>query len=401
MKHKQTAKILSTLLLAVVVAQPALAVTASQAATADGRKLSNNHCTGTAKPQLTALPMRLAGFGFIIPYGVMVGGHVTPIDHQYYSPIIFDSPTGAYNVYAMADSHIVDIGTRTHKGQGQNANRTVTDYRLVFSVSCHLLYYYDLVNSLSPSIKKTYDAFKKPHSGQSLNIPVKSGQLIGKIGGQTLDFAVWDMETRLAGFINPAHYTAEAWKIHTADPLNYVSPKVKTQMLSKYIRTTKPISGKIDYDIDGRLSGTWFQRGTNGYAGKISHGQSGYWSGHLVFAPNWWDPTKYIISIGNWTPDASQFAILGNTPKPKTVSQATGLVKYDLVQFRDYVASSDTPWDDMTWPNSSIVLHPLSDIQGCLLAQMTGRRTMKAQKFQGTACSNVAGFTSAAINYER
>ncbi len=110
----------------------------------DGKKLSNNNCEGEEKPKITNLPMKYEDFKFIIPYGLTAGGHVTPIDHQYFSPMVFNSPRDKYPVYAMADSKIVDIGEReTKKG---------TEYRLVFSVSCKLFYYYDLVTSLTPDL---------------------------------------------------------------------------------------------------------------------------------------------------------------------------------------------------------------------------------------------------------
>lgn len=340
--------------------------------------------------------MKPTDTGFILPYGVMVGGHVTPIDHMYFSPVVFDSPTGTYPVYAMADSRIVDIGMRQHQGQGQNSGKTVTDYRFVFSVSCHLLYYYDLVNSLTPSLKKLYDASKQP--GHSLNVPVKAGERIGSIGGQTLDFAIWDMEHTLSGIVNPSDYVAERWKIHTVDPLKYVTMSVKAKMLTKYVRTVSPVSGRIDYDVAGRLSGTWFKKGTNGYAGAIGRGQSGYWTGHLVFAPNWYDPAQWMISIGRWKPDASQFAILGNAPDPRSVSVATGLVKYDLTSF-DMYDQEGNRWDQMTYVKP-VHMVAGTDSAGCILAQLIGTKTLKVQVFQGTACSNVDGFT-AAMTYTR
>lgn len=58
-----------------------------------------------------------------------------------------------------------------------------------------------------------------------------------------------------------------------------------------------------------------------------------------------------------------------------------------------------------TWFQNSLVkpvhLVQESEPQGCLLAQMTGARTLKAQRFQGAACSKISGFTSNAVTYER
>lgn len=361
-----------------------------------GLQLSLNHCTGTDKPKFTHLSMDPQDVAFILPYGLMVGGHVTPVDHQYFSPIIFDSKPGTYNVYAVGDSHLVDIGTRTHQGQGQNANLTVTDHRLVFYVSCRLLYYYDLINTLAPGLE---DQFKASNG----DLFVHSGQLIGKIGGQTLDFAVWDMDINLAGFINPTSYIREAWKPHTADPLDYYDDAVKAQALAKYVRTAEPRSGKIDYDLDGKLIGNWFAENpdgtTNGYAGT---GKSDYWTTHLSFAPYFLDPTGFLISIGNWPyPEgASQFATKESGPDPAAVDVSSGPVKYNLVRFRDYKINGQ-PWDNMTWPGSAIVLHKQSFVEGCMLVQMTAAREIKAEAFKGKTCAQVNGFTANAVLYIR
>src|SRR3989344_3081213 len=53
----------------------------------EGKALSNNQCKSEGVPyKLSASPMKPEDFSIVIPYGLMVGGHVTPIDHQYFSP---------------------------------------------------------------------------------------------------------------------------------------------------------------------------------------------------------------------------------------------------------------------------------------------------------------------------
>lgn len=210
-----------------------------------GRDLCGGKCTGNGPALLTAAPMRPEDFSIIVPYGSVVGGHVTPIDHQYFAPADFNSPRDAYEVYAMADSRLVEIQPRT--------NERGTEYRMVFSVTCTFLYYYDLVTSLAPDIKAVYDRSDRGR----VDIRVKSGQLVGRIGGQTLDFAVWNTEKPLSGFIVPDHYKAEPWKIFTADPPDYYAPDLKALVLSRSVRTDEPLSGRIDYDVDGRLIGNW------------------------------------------------------------------------------------------------------------------------------------------------
>ena len=72
---------------------------------------------------------------------------------------------------------------------------------------------------------------------------------------------------------------------------------VRTQLLARNRRTKKPFGGKIDYDIDGMLVGSWYRKGTGGYAG--SDRRWDYWVGHLAFAYHNIDPTLVIVSLGD------------------------------------------------------------------------------------------------------
>ena len=61
------------------------------AAKADGlldlnRLWSRGKAQGKGPVRFTHAPMRLDDIERLIPYGLMVGGHVLPIDHQYYYP---------------------------------------------------------------------------------------------------------------------------------------------------------------------------------------------------------------------------------------------------------------------------------------------------------------------------
>jgi hypothetical protein len=325
--------------------------------------------------------MKAEDFSHIEPYGLMVGGHVTPIDHQYYSPTVFNSPKDTYEVRAMGDATIVNVEVHP------------TRTRLVFSVSCTFFYYYDLLTSVEPGI-----------NDKAVPISVKAGQLIGHIGGQTLDFAVWDTTKPLKGFVVPEHYKSESWKIYTADPLNYYTDTLKALTLSKYVRVAEPRSGKIDYDVDGKLVGTWFQEGTNGYGGASDGHDPAYWSGHLAFAPDHYDITGQIISIGYLAPASgeatNQFTVSKDSPNPATITPASGLIKYDLKRF-DYAKADGTRWDSMSFA-TGVTVHT-NDGQpsaGCALVQMTAPRKLKFETVMNTDCASVAGFNNPKV-YER
>lgn len=356
----------------------------------DGKALSSGMCEGEEKPKITNLPMNYDDFSFIIPYGLTAGGHVTPIDHQYFSPTIFNSPRDKYEVFAMADAKLVGLEER-------NTDRGV-EYRLVFSQSCKLFYYYDLVTSLSPEIKAAYDN----RQNSPVNMSVKAGQTIGRIGGQTLDFAVWDMDERLTGFVVPERYDGEVWKIHTVDPLNYYTEDLKAKAISKYIRTTEPISGKIDYDIDGKLVGNWFLEGSGGYIPPNLEGGKDYWKGHLSIAYDMYDPASIVFSTGDYDGEAKQFGVKSNQPDPATVDLSSGLVKYELVQ-QDWAdpAAGNWSWDRTSFVKGLKAKNYEGYVTGTALVQMLENRKIKVEVFPGKRASQIPAFTPAARIYER
>jgi len=356
-----------------------------------GRELSNGQCQGKEKGKLGTSPMKSEDFSMVLPYGLMIGGHVTPIDHQYFSPTVFNSPRDTYEVRAMADSNIVDIQPRV-RPEG-------TEYRFVFTISCTFFYYYDLVTSLAPEVKKAYDESSSGQIKKSLNMAVKEGQLIGRIGGQTLDFAVWDTEKPLKGFAIPEHYKGESWKIYTADPLDYYTDRLKKLILSKYVRAAAPVSGKIDYDIDGKLIGNWFRQETGGYSGGGSGGD--YYKNHLAIAPDAYDPASIVFSIGDFAGQPQQFGVKGNSPDPKNVSVATGLVKYELVQQDWMVVSTGEHWDRFSLVKGLKAKNHEESVQGVALLQLLENRKLKVEVFPGKTASQVVAFTKKAVVYER
>src|SRR5258706_12751412 len=294
-----------------------------------GSELAGSDCNGTGSVTLSVSPMKAEDISSIIPYGWMVNQHVTPIDHQYFAPKNWDSPRDSYEVRAPADGYITQVQHRTSDYSNFAHGQATDEYRVVIDYTCTFLSYFDLITSLSPDIQSQVGT----QQFVNVHIPVKAGQVIGKIGGQTLDFAVWDTTKTLSGFLVPEHYSGEPWKIHTADPLDYASPKLKALMLSLNPRKTQPISGKIDYDIDGTLAGNWFLKGQGGYSGSDPNNNDG-WKGQFAFAPNNYDPTLWEISSGAWGENGDQFAINSSQPKPDSISVASGLVKYELYRFQ-------------------------------------------------------------------
>ncbi len=339
------------------------------------KRYSGGKCEGEGLREFSHLPMRIEDIGSIEPYGIMVDAHVIPTSHGYISPIVFNSPRDAYPVYAIADGVIVNV---SHRGQfiGDKTSSKVTDeYQMYFEHSCTFYSYYDLLTSLSPEIQKEVGKLSGFEQKQ-VRIPVKAGQLVGRVGGQTVDFAVWNFDKEPLYFVNPASYDED--RPYLEDMFKHFTEPLQRQLLSKARRTAEPRSGRVDYDIEGKLVGNWFLEGSGGFEGPRNvqnEGGGRYWDGHLSISYDYIDPNKIIFSIGNFEGKASQFNIVGNAPDPATIDGAEGIVKYELEQYRAF--------------------------KGSALVQVLPGNKLKVETFPGRKKDVVQGFTSQAQIYVR
>ncbi|MEK7552148.1 MAG: hypothetical protein AAB534_01905 [Patescibacteria group bacterium] len=360
-----------------------------------GKRFSNGACDGSGKKLMTTAPMNPEDVQMILPYGTMVGAHVIPTSHQYLEP--WDRALGRdkYEVRAAMDATLYSISRRAQNVESGEARPE--EFQLWFAITCTHFYYYDLMTSLSPELQKIFDEEKRQDDYAYVHIPVKAGQVVGKIGAQTLDYGVWDTELPpTTGILVPEHYQWDSFRVYLADPLNYYTDELKKIMLSKYVRTAEPISGKVDYDIDGKLIGGWFLEGT----GNLTGGNfQKYWAGHLAIAPEYLDPSVYLISVGDFAGEEKQFSIPRNAPDPKSVGVETGLVKYDLLPWQ-YLKSDGTIWDWKKYAKGLKIVNGHQNF-GCVAIQMIESRKLKFEGFKGKSCASVSGFTSAAKIYER
>ena len=98
--------------------------------------------------------MRLEDVDRIIPLGMMVGGHVMPIDHQYYFP---KKLAVKHDVFSPADGHIVMIGHRVLLTGSTERKRDYDDYAVHIEHTGTLYTVYDLLTELDPAIWKLLD----------------------------------------------------------------------------------------------------------------------------------------------------------------------------------------------------------------------------------------------------
>lgn len=365
---------------------------------------------------------------YITPQGKLHGSHVTPTDHTYFvhnklrdyerqadavrsggSPKPWSPP---FDVKSPADGLIVDIGTFPFGPAPEGYTGTLEYYRVIIWHSCKVSSIFIHLGGLALEILEVTGQLEGGSRGWSASrggqsIPVKAGQVIGKVGAQGIDFSVHDTRVTLEGFQVPEHYQGEAWKIHTVDPFDYFEEPVRSQLLEKNPRKAAPYGGKIDYDIKGRLVGNWFLEGTVDYSAGGLKEQSKfcgnrpcpYWNGHLAIAYDHIDPEQIRISIGGETGiprDACNicqavYGVKGNAPDPATIDAASGLVKYDLVA-REFI--DNTGIREPTRNAEDQVL-------GEFLAQVLDDTSIKVEAIPGRTSSQVTGFSESARLYHR
>jgi hypothetical protein len=264
---------------------------------------------------------------------------------------------------------------------------------------CPFTSYFDLLTSLEPSIEAEWSKTQGGRTGRWSGIAIKAGQMIGRIGGQTLDFGVYDYEVTLPGFIVPEHYRGEPWKVHTVDPFPYFPEEVGDALLAKMLRLAEPRSGVIDYDVDGRLVGNWFLEGTGGYGGtNLEH----YWEGHIAIVPDALDPSQWRFSFGYFEGSARQFGIKGNSPSPRDVSVESGIVEYELTDY-EYFSVEDPSRRGLHNIRSGDIIASINgdQIMGTVLVEMIDDRRLRVEAFPGMAASEIEAFTATAKIFAR
>lgn len=370
-------------------------------------KNSSSYCKNKGAAYITASPIDISEILFIQPMGLMIGGHVTPIDHGYfYIKGATENPSRQAAVYAPFNGNISSITRTVRKnplGSSGNAagSERYEDYALTIEGTCTFRIRFSNMVKLGGALEKTVGQLK-PNQNVTPNYSVQEGELIGYTGLPTaygIDVWVENDDVTLTGFINPDSYMFEPWKTHIVDLFEYTKEPLKSKLLAILMRDATPRWGKIDYDIDGRLVGNWFRQGSGGYGGNKQGGE-GYWDGHLSVVPDGNDPGQIDISFGNYQGQPQQFAVIGNSPDPAKVSESSGLIKYQLGQIENYSAETGDSWIHFAYlPH--IRTRARSNVQGTVLLQLVGKRKLKMEIFPGKKAEEVSSFDPKALIYER
>jgi hypothetical protein len=279
---------------------------------------------------------------------MMVGDHVTPIDHAYLGvkTLSIAPASRTENDYipitAPADGVITELSNLG----------SPTSYRVVINHGCNVFSVYMVLNRGTGVLA---EAFKKLNGSgyTSLSIPIKAGEEFGRQRDNMLDFNVFDGTKFLSGFSNVYSYlTGDTSKPYTVDYLPFFTDEIRSAMENVLQRTSSPRVGKIDQDVVGSAAGNWFLAGTNGYGGNPNSdyenatsqvmggsvsGKNYYAWSHLAIAHHEVDIQKWILSIGWYKDsngDSAQFLISvgANQPAPDKLTASSGAVIYDLAQ---------------------------------------------------------------------
>lgn len=344
--------------------------------------------------KFTSPPLKMEDLGYIRPLGAMLDGHVTPTDHVYVGPVDPNVPDNTYPVLMPADGTVVEVGRMPAEYIGdRDFELPPEDHRVVISFSCRYYAIFIHVHKLEGAVA-TAAAGLEPGANKQMSVELKAGDTIGYIGGDTFDWTPVDTESKLTGFIHPDLYKSESWKIHTVSPFDLYEGTLKTELEAKSWRTAAPIGGKIDYDQPGKLIGTWFREGTNGYQGA---NPERYWDGHLSVVPDYIDPTFTIVSIGNWDGKATQMLVT-NSIDPAKITKSDGMVKMELSQFSYSDGSADMRGNTFTQGAKPT---PMGELLGTIAFEVLDGEKLKVEKFIGKSAAQVTSFTSAAETYER
>jgi len=364
------------------------------------------NCDNSGPTMLNVSPLAIENLWFIQPMGNVGGSHVLPTDHQYWHMVNgTTSDSQNFEIRAPADGNITYIGqiSQWHTDFPEWMEGAYhTDYNIAIEYSCDLSTYMIHIDKLRDDIVEQLNFGEENDGFKDCNvfIPLKEGEVFAWVSGGKFDFSVHNASITLPGFIYPEHYFDYDHKMHAMDPFDYFNEPVRSQIIDKCIRKVEPYGGKIDYDIEGRLIGSWFKENTNWHKGLTLER---YWDGHFVFCYDYVFPNQLRISMGDYDGKTAQFTVKNGSIDPADVSIGSGFVKYEYLSYQSLMISERGLIED---PFSENFTEDLSkgydeDVRGVMLFQILENNKMKMEVFPGSIASEVTAFTDNFRIYER
>ena len=142
-----------------------------------------------------------------IPYGLMVGGHVTPIDHAYLGVKALSKSASQLTASDYVPVTAPAAGTITEVSNLGAPN----SYRVVIDHGCNVYSVYMVMNKVTGVLASL--AAQAATSGYlKTNVKVKAGDEFGRQAETMLDFNVFDGTQWLSGFQNIQSYLTLDYK---------------------------------------------------------------------------------------------------------------------------------------------------------------------------------------------
>ncbi|MFQ5974970.1 MAG: hypothetical protein ACE5J5_01455 [Candidatus Hydrothermarchaeales archaeon] len=337
-------------------------------------------------------------------------GHIVPGDHIaiHYKD---EYMVSGVDFYAPLDGYLVAV-ERHFYSPPEGYPEDLKHYHLYFEHSCSFVTGFVHVSTLTQEILDADEDLKKldsaeitQHTNVWPRIPVNAGQKIGTAAAfGMVGMVTVDADITLSGYSRPESYDGQLWRLHAVAPFDYFEEPYRTQLYDKIPRTAEPRGGKINFDIDGKLVGNWFEKGTNGLKGlNTERGTCGewvcnYWDGHLAIVYDFIEPEKIRINLGRSfdLEEKGPYGVKGNSPDPADIGIEDGLVKYELVALLDVSEEHGIKVD-----GNQIFTVDDDTVLGVFLVQVIDDQSIKVEIFPGKAASEVTGFTENALFYER
>jgi hypothetical protein len=369
-------------------------------------------CPATGRVTFTSPVIRPQDLLTTVPQGMMVGDHVTPIDHGYIGVKPLAKPRASrteadyVRITSPADAEVIEVSSLG----------SPTSTRIVLAHGCETYSILMVVNRLSGALAYLQDDLR---AQQHLNphVRVLAGEELGEQRDNPLDFSVHDGSTWLTGFVAPFSYTAgEAWKPYTVDPWPYFSPDLAAVYEASMQRTVAPRWGQIDQDVAGTAAGNWYIAGTVGYSGRrvedfrsataplrggpVEGKNYSSWS-HLAIVHHWVQPGRWIFSIGWWRDEKGDpmqkiLDVASGQPDPSQLTPASGAVVYRVRNWE----TSPPPTNDSPAPVGYTVT-PTTTVSIVAL-QVNANETLTVELVVGAQDpSTFRGFSSAKRTYRR
>lgn len=360
---------------------------------------------------LAASPIAIGDIAVVAPMGELAEGHIVPGEHIgiNYDP---DPATDGVRVFAPADGYIATVERHQYVPEGAFTAK-LRNYHVYIVHSCTFFTGFVHVTNFSPELLaanaelRALDTGTVDERSKNIwpNIPVKAGQVIGTANAfGLLGMVTVDLATRIDGYVNPANYTDEGWRLNAAAPHGYFSEPIRSQFLSKTGRTAEPRGGTFDLDVDGRLVGSWFEPSSGGIKGsgaglkRCGNFPCPAQDGQIAFVYDFMDPAQLRVSIGhNWgLAKGTPYGVKDNRPDFRNIGQTAGPVKYELVPLLNMNAAHNFSGEHAIFTKSDD-----ATVLGTLLVEVTALRRIKVEVFPGRSASQVAGFTANVRMYER